>query len=140
MCEFNWLIFINFLLSVLFQLGGIAMVMLGVSILYKYDVVLDEIKESRVEVVPIVFIAIGSAIFLIAFFGCCGAIFESECMILTVSTIKYMQVQLIHTTMPYALQMFAVWCNLSNLSWDKTFCGQTKQIILLLNEIVHFAF
>lgn len=72
-----------------FQLGGIAMVVLGVSILYKYDVVLDVIKDSHAEVVPIVFIAIGSAIFLIAFFGCCGAIFESECMILTVSTIKY---------------------------------------------------
>lgn len=64
------------------------MVVLGVSILYKYDVVLDVIKDSHAEVVPIVFIAIGSAIFLIAFFGCCGAIFESECMILTVSTIK----------------------------------------------------
>lgn len=65
------------------------MVVLGVSILYKYDVVLDVIKDSHAEVVPIVFIAIGSAIFLIAFFGCCGAIFESECMILTVSFIKY---------------------------------------------------
>lgn len=71
------------------QLGGIAMVVLGVSILYKYDVVLDVIKDSHAEVVPIVFIAIGSAIFLIAFFGCCGAIFESECMILTVSTAVY---------------------------------------------------
>lgn len=66
------------------------MVVLGVSILYKYDVVLDVIKESHAEVVPIIFIAIGSAIFLIAFFGCCGAIFESECMILTVSTNKYL--------------------------------------------------
>lgn len=74
-----------FVLFTLFQLGGIAMVVLGVSILYKYDVVLDVIKDSHAEVVPIVFIAIGSAIFLIAFFGCCGAIFESECMILTVS-------------------------------------------------------
>lgn len=64
------------------------MIVLGVSILYKYDVVLDVIKDSHAEVVPIVFIAIGSAIFLIAFFGCCGAIFESECMILTVSTPK----------------------------------------------------
>lgn len=77
-----------FLFLVPLQLGGIAMVVLGVSILYKYDVVLDVIKDSHAEVVPIVFIAIGSAIFLIAFFGCCGAIFESECMILTVSTIN----------------------------------------------------
>lgn len=84
-----FILFSSFFLLFLdrFQLGGIAMVVLGVSILYKYDVVLDVIKDSHAEVVPIVFIAIGSAIFLIAFFGCCGAIFESECMILTVSTI-----------------------------------------------------
>lgn len=79
--------FVSFCFDSHFQLGGIAMVVLGVSILYKYDVVLDVIKDSHAEVVPIVFIAIGSAIFLIAFFGCCGAIFESECMILTVSII-----------------------------------------------------
>lgn len=81
--------FDNFFSKFPLQLGGIAMVVLGVSILYKYDVVLDVIKDSHAEVVPIVFIAIGSAIFLIAFFGCCGAIFESECMILTVSTAVY---------------------------------------------------
>lgn len=68
-----------------FQLSGIALIAVGVGFLLKYDDVLDAFKDVHVNVAPIAFIVIGAAIFLIAFFGCCGAVFESECMILTVS-------------------------------------------------------
>lgn len=73
-----------------FQLCGIALIAVGVGFLLKYDDVLDAFKDLNVNVVPIAFIVIGSAIFLIAFFGCCGAIFESECMVLTVSLYPHM--------------------------------------------------
>lgn len=66
-------------------MSGIALIAVGVGFLLKYDDVLDAFKDVHVNVAPIAFIVIGAAIFLIAFFGCCGAVFESECMILTVS-------------------------------------------------------
>lgn len=68
-------------------MSGIGLIVAGVSTLLKYEDILENFKEVNVNVAPFIFIAIGSAIFLIAFFGCCGAIFESECMILTVSTL-----------------------------------------------------
>lgn len=68
----------------IFQLCGIALIAVGVGFLLKYDEVLDAFRDVNVNVAPIAFIVIGSAIFLIAFFGCCGAIFESECMVSTV--------------------------------------------------------
>lgn len=40
--------------------------------------------EWNVQVVPILFIVIGAIIFIVAFFGCCGAIKESHCMTVTV--------------------------------------------------------
>lgn len=35
-------------------------------------------------------IVIGAVIFIVAFFGCCGAIKENACMTLTVSIIVYL--------------------------------------------------
>lgn len=64
------------------------MIAVGVGFLLKYDDVLEAFKDVNVNVAPIAFIVIGAAIFLIAFFGCCGAIFESECMVSTVSKLQ----------------------------------------------------
>lgn len=44
-------------------------------------------ETHNVKWAPILTIAIGCIIFLIAFFGCCGAIRESYCMTMTYSTI-----------------------------------------------------
>ncbi|XP_055325080.1 23 kDa integral membrane protein-like isoform X3 [Sitodiplosis mosellana] len=72
------------------KLCGIALIAVGVGTLLKYEDVLDAFKDINVNVAPIGFIVIGSAIFLIAFFGCCGAIFESECMILTYAVLLFL--------------------------------------------------
>lgn len=77
---FFFLCFVSFL-----QLCGIALVSVGLAFLLKYDDILKSFEELNVNVAPYGFIAIGSLIFLIAFFGCCGAIRESHCMVSTVS-------------------------------------------------------
>lgn len=45
---------------------------------------LERLFEGNVAVFPIVLLAIGIASFLISFFGCCGAIKESACLLYTV--------------------------------------------------------
>lgn len=48
---------------------------------------LDSIlKDHSMSWTPIALIVVGSAIFIIAFFGCCGAIRESHCMTVTYGT------------------------------------------------------
>lgn len=89
-CAIAVIKFTLFVFNLVCALGGIAMVLLGASILYKYDEVLGVIKDSHAGLVPIVFIVLGLAIFLIAFFGCCGAMIESECMILTCSVLLFL--------------------------------------------------
>lgn len=48
----------------------------------------QETQEFNYDLLPIVIIVIGVIIFVIAFFGCCGAIRESTCMLTTVSALK----------------------------------------------------
>ncbi|KOB70674.1 Tetraspanin [Operophtera brumata] len=64
------------------QLLGLAIIGIGVAFLLNWTVVKDELK-SQLTVAPWVFIVIGAIMFVIAFFGCCGAIRESHCMVVT---------------------------------------------------------
>ncbi|XP_031620696.1 23 kDa integral membrane protein-like isoform X2 [Contarinia nasturtii] len=82
--------FILFVFNLICALCGIALIAAGVGTLLKYEDVLDAFKDMNVNTVPVVFIIIGAAIFLVAFFGCCGAIFESECMILTYAVLLFL--------------------------------------------------
>lgn len=65
------------------QLLGLAIIGIGVAFLLNWNPVKDELK-SHLTVAPWVFIIIGAIMFVIAFFGCCGAIRESHCMVVTV--------------------------------------------------------
>lgn len=67
------------------QLGGIAILAVGVAFFLRLGDVEKVFENWNVQVVPILFIVIGAIIFIIAFFGCCGAIKESHCMTVTVS-------------------------------------------------------
>ncbi|KAL7295614.1 hypothetical protein TKK_0010978 [Trichogramma kaykai] len=75
----RWLLF---LFNFLFALGGLAILASGVAIrvnLSNYE----HFKEMPVSVIPAsLLITIGAIIFVIAFFGCCGALRESYCMII----------------------------------------------------------
>ncbi|XP_014238878.1 CD63 antigen-like [Trichogramma pretiosum] len=75
----RWLLF---LFNFLFALGGLAILASGVAIrvnLSDYE----QFKDTPVSVIPAsLLITIGAIIFVIAFFGCCGALRESYCMII----------------------------------------------------------
>lgn len=70
------------------QIAGGAL--LGVGILYKvgYDEITDAIPNNfNLEFAPTATIVVGAIVFVIAFFGCCGAIRENRCMLITVSSV-----------------------------------------------------
>lgn len=67
------------------QLCGIALIAVGVVFLINYGPIKDAFTEQSVNVAPYLFIVLGVTIFIISFFGCCGAVQESHCMISTVS-------------------------------------------------------
>lgn len=81
--------FILFVFNLICALCGLALIAVGVGFMFKHDDVLNAFNDNNVHVMPIVFVVIGSAIFLIAFFGCCGAICESECMVLTYAVLLF---------------------------------------------------
>ena len=65
------------------QLGGVGLLGVGVYVQLKIG---DYVELSSVKYVtgPIIIIAVGAVIAVIAFFGCCGAIKESRCLLGTV--------------------------------------------------------
>ena len=67
-----------------FQVAGIALIVSGSFPLMKIEGIRDVLPEENPAMVPILVIVLGSIVFTISFFGCCGAIRESQCMVSTV--------------------------------------------------------
>jgi len=89
-CGMSMVKYILFIFNLLCALCGIALLAVGIGYLLKYEEIMDKFEEANVRVAPILFIIFGSIIFLIAFFGCCGAIRESHCMISTYASILFL--------------------------------------------------
>ncbi|XP_046745256.1 CD63 antigen-like [Diprion similis] len=78
--------YLMFIFNLLFVISGILLISLGSTILavyHEYHYFLD----TKFFSVPSLLIAIGVIIFLIAFFGCCGAVRENYCMVVTFATL-----------------------------------------------------
>jgi len=78
--------YLLFIFNLLFVVSGVIILSVGISIkayYYEYELFLDDQYFST----PNLLIAIGSIIFIIAFFGCCGAVKENFCMTITFSTL-----------------------------------------------------
>lgn len=71
-----------------FQVAGIALIVAGAIPLFKLEDIRDAFPENNPAILPIAVLVLGSVIFTISFFGCCGAIRESQCMVTTVSLLK----------------------------------------------------
>lgn len=75
-----------FLLTSFFKLAGLALIVVGV--IYQLDLndYTNAVPEDyqSIGLASTLTIAIGCIIFLIAFFGCCGAVRESPCLLTTV--------------------------------------------------------
>lgn len=66
----------------LFALGGIVLIGVGAHVQIHATRYLDFLSENYLNT-PVFIIIAGSIIFVIAFFGCCGAWYENTCMIYT---------------------------------------------------------
>lgn len=68
-------------------MGGIALVTLGAIALSTATDLKTALKENDPTFAAIALIVFGGIVFLISFFGCCGAIRESYCMTMTYASI-----------------------------------------------------
>lgn len=84
-CATSLVKYLVFLFNLICALAGLALLIIGVLFKLSIDDYTEVIKneEENLALAPILLIVIGSIIFVIAFFGCCGAIRESTCMLTT---------------------------------------------------------
>ncbi|XP_049875478.1 23 kDa integral membrane protein-like [Pectinophora gossypiella] len=77
--------YILFFANLFFALAGLTLLGIGIAVQLKVSEVVDILDSSNVAVAPISAMVVGAVVFVIAFFGCCGAIRESNCMLVTYS-------------------------------------------------------
>ncbi|XP_022113195.2 tetraspanin-18 [Pieris rapae] len=77
--------YILFFANLFFALAGLALIGLGVAVELQIKEIINAVESSNFHVAPIAAIVVGSVVFLIAFFGCCGAVRENNCMLITYS-------------------------------------------------------
>lgn len=79
--------YLVFLFNLVFALAGLAM--LAVGILYQLELndITNAIDDRTYALAPTFVIVVGTIVFVISFFGCCGAIRESTCMLTTYGVI-----------------------------------------------------
>ncbi|CAB3225712.1 unnamed protein product [Arctia plantaginis] len=83
--------YILFFVNFIFTLLGLALIGLGVAALYQFQEVFDTVlTQTNIDIhfLPYVVIGVGAFIFLVSFCGCCGAIVESKCLLITYAVIN----------------------------------------------------
>ncbi|XP_072929697.1 leukocyte surface antigen CD53-like [Epargyreus clarus] len=78
--------YVLFLANLLFCLAGLTLIGLGIAVIVQLADI-EILQETAIRAIPISVIVLGGVIFLIAFFGCCGAIRQSKCFLLMYSII-----------------------------------------------------
>lgn len=74
--------YILFLFNLVFAICGLILLITGIVIQTVYKEYLDFLQGEQFFDAPIILIVVGCSIFIVAFFGCCGAIKESYKMTL----------------------------------------------------------
>lgn len=64
-----------------FQLAGLALVIIGGIYVYQLGSYEKLFEDHNVNLPAIIILVLGLIVFIISFFGCCGAVKESSCMI-----------------------------------------------------------
>lgn len=85
-CGMGMIRYLLFVFNIIFALCGLAILVVGVIVHLKLTSVADTVTDN-VIFPSVTLIVIGSIIFIIAFFGCCGAIRESHCMTVTFASL-----------------------------------------------------
>jgi CD63 antigen len=76
--------YLVFIFNLVFAIIGATLLVVGV--LFKIDINILQLNETA-SVAPLLLIIVGALIFIISFFGCCGAIKESNCMLMTYASL-----------------------------------------------------
>ncbi|XP_066997792.2 CD63 antigen [Anabrus simplex] len=81
-CEMTCVKYLLFVFNLLFVVSGIIILTIGALILHAYEDYSTFVTD-KLYTAPVILIVVGSIIFIVAFFGCCGAMKENNCMIVT---------------------------------------------------------
>jgi len=79
--------YLLFLFNLVFVIIGIVLIAVGVSVRLGFKPYYDLVDTSEFSTPPNLFIAVGVIVFFIAFLGCCGAVKENNCMMMTYSVL-----------------------------------------------------
>ncbi|XP_049866838.1 CD63 antigen-like [Pectinophora gossypiella] len=77
--------YLLFCFNLLFAITGLIILIVGIKAEVKAHPYIDLTDEAFYTSAPMVLIIIGVIVFIVAFFGCCGAVKENHCMIVTFS-------------------------------------------------------
>ncbi|KAJ8978669.1 hypothetical protein NQ317_019105 [Molorchus minor] len=80
--------YLLFCFNLLFAISGIAILTVGTIVHLAYSHYHNFLYASY-QSAPLVLIVVGVIIFIVAFFGCCGAVKENHCMIVTFSVLLF---------------------------------------------------
>ncbi|XP_011170174.1 CD63 antigen-like [Solenopsis invicta] len=78
--------YLLFLFNLIFAITGIVFISVGGVILVVYSGY-SNFVDSWFFAAPLLMIVVGIIVFLVSFFGCCGAVKENHCMIITFSVL-----------------------------------------------------
>ncbi|XP_061934986.1 CD63 antigen [Apis cerana] len=78
--------YLTFLFNLIFAITGIVFIAVGTVILVVYSGY-NNFMDSWFFAAPILIIIVGVIVFIVSFFGCCGAVKENHCMIITFSVL-----------------------------------------------------
>lgn len=78
--------YLLFFFNLLFVISGVAIIAIGAMVMSSYNKY-ETFMDEKFSLGPLILIVVGSIIFVIAFFGCCGAIRENHCMVVTFSVL-----------------------------------------------------
>ncbi|XP_075166946.1 23 kDa integral membrane protein-like [Haematobia irritans] len=92
-CLANIVKYILYIFNIIFVICGILLIVLGSLMINNIGNISSFSEAINVDTIPIIIIVLGCVIFVIAFFGCCGAIRENICC-----------------TTTYAVFMFILFC------------------------------
>ena len=78
--------YLTFLFNLIFAITGIVFIAVG-SVILMVCSVYNNFMDSWFFAGPVLMIVVGAIVFIVSFFGCCGAIKENHCMIITFSVL-----------------------------------------------------
>ncbi|XP_017893684.1 CD63 antigen-like [Ceratina calcarata] len=78
--------YLTFLFNLIFAITGIVFIAVGTVILVVYSDY-NNFMDRWFFAAPVLMIVVGTIVFIISFFGCCGAVKENHCMIITFSVL-----------------------------------------------------